>query len=40
VPHFASKQLVERVIDARAVPATVLRPANFMQNDPILRDAL
>jgi uncharacterized protein YbjT (DUF2867 family) len=40
VPHFASKYLVERVIDAQAVPATVLRPAAFMQNDLMLRDAL
>jgi uncharacterized protein YbjT (DUF2867 family) len=40
VPHFASKYLVERVIDAQAVPATVLRPSTFMQNDLILRDAL
>jgi uncharacterized protein YbjT (DUF2867 family) len=40
VPHFASKYLVERVIDAQAVPATVLRPGAFMQNDLMLRDAL
>jgi len=40
VPHFASKHLVERVIDAQALPATVLRPAAFMQNDLMLRDAL
>ena len=40
VPHFAGKYLVERVIDAQAVPATVLRPAYFMQNDLIFRDAL
>ena len=40
VPPFASKYLVERAIDAQAVPATVLRPAVFMQNDLILRDAL
>lgn len=40
VPHFAGKHLVERVIDARAIPATVLRPAYFMQNDLMLRDAL
>ena len=30
VPHFAGKYLVERVIDAQAIPATVLRPAYFM----------
>ena len=40
VPHFAGKHLIERVIDARAIPATVLRPAYFMQNDLVFRDAL
>jgi uncharacterized protein YbjT (DUF2867 family) len=40
VPHFAGKHLVERVIDAQALPATVLRPAYFMQNDLMFRDAL
>jgi uncharacterized protein YbjT (DUF2867 family) len=40
VPHFAGKYLVERVIDAQALPATVLRPAYFMQNDLMSRDAL
>ncbi len=40
VPHFAGKHLIERVIDAQAIPATVLRPAYFMQNDLVLRDAL
>jgi uncharacterized protein YbjT (DUF2867 family) len=40
VPHFAGKHLVERVIDTQAIPATVLRPAAFMQNDLMLRDAL
>jgi uncharacterized protein YbjT (DUF2867 family) len=40
VPHFAGKYLVERVIDAQAFPATVLRPAYFMQNDLMFRDAL
>jgi uncharacterized protein YbjT (DUF2867 family) len=40
VPHFAGKNLVERVIDAQAIPATVLRPAYFMQNDLVFRDAL
>jgi uncharacterized protein YbjT (DUF2867 family) len=40
VPHFAGKYLVERVIDAQAIAATVLRPAYFMQNDLMFRDAL
>jgi len=39
VPHFAGKYLIERVIDA-AIPATMLRPAYFMQNDLMFRDAL
>ncbi|MBS0966475.1 NmrA/HSCARG family protein [Acetobacter okinawensis] len=40
VPHFAGKFLVERVIDSFAIPATVLRPAYFMQNDTALLDAI
>jgi uncharacterized protein YbjT (DUF2867 family) len=40
VPHFANKHLAERVIDAQALPATVLRPNYFMQNDLMFRDAL
>jgi len=33
VPHFASKHVVERVIETLDLPATILRPAYFMQND-------
>ncbi|ASW01744.1 SDR family oxidoreductase [Paraburkholderia aromaticivorans] len=33
VPHFTSKHAVERMIEHRDLPATVLRPAYFMQND-------
>ena len=40
VPHFAGKRVVERVIDERAIPATVLRPAYFFQNDAMFKDAL
>jgi uncharacterized protein YbjT (DUF2867 family) len=40
VPHIASKHLVERVIEAENLPATVLHPAFFMQNDLLLHDAL
>ncbi len=40
VPHFASKRSVERLIEAQALPATILRPNYFMQNDAMLRDAL
>lgn len=33
VPHFTGKHTVERMIDSMDVPATILRPAYFMQND-------
>ena len=33
VPHFTSKHTVERMIETLGLPATVLRPAYFMQND-------
>jgi uncharacterized protein YbjT (DUF2867 family) len=33
VPHFTGKHTVERMIDSLDLPATVLRPAYFMQND-------
>lgn len=40
VPHFAGKNLAERVIDTQGFPATVLRPAYFMQNDAMFKDVL
>ncbi len=40
VPHFASKVTVERMIDAHDLPATVLRPAYFIQNDMRQKDAV
>jgi uncharacterized protein YbjT (DUF2867 family) len=40
VPHFASKNTVENMIDALALPATVLRPAYFIQNDLHQKDVL
>lgn len=40
VPHFASKMTVERMIAAYALPATILRPAYFIQNDMRQKDAL
>lgn len=40
VPHFASKTTVERMIAALDLPATILRPAYFMQNDVRQKDAL
>lgn len=40
VPHFASKRAVERMIENRALPVTMLRPAYFIQNDVRQKDAL
>ena len=40
VPHFASKVTVERMIETCDVPATILRPAYFIQNDMRQKDAL
>jgi len=40
VPHFAGKHTVERMIDALDLPATILRPAYFIQNDLRQKDPL
>ena len=40
VPHFAGKHTVERMIDALDLPATILRPAYFIQNDLRLKEPL
>jgi uncharacterized protein YbjT (DUF2867 family) len=40
VPHFAGKHTVERMIDALDLPATILRPAYFIQNDVRQKDPL
>jgi uncharacterized protein YbjT (DUF2867 family) len=40
VPHFAGKYTVERMIEALNLPATVLRPAYFIQNDLRQKDPL
>lgn len=40
VPHFAGKYTVERMIEDCNVPATILRPNYFMQNDLSMKDAL
>jgi uncharacterized protein YbjT (DUF2867 family) len=40
VPHFAGKHTVERMIEALDLPATILRPAYFIQNDIRLKDPL
>ncbi len=41
VPHFAAKYAVERMIEQSGIPATILRPNCFMQNDAMFfKDAL
>ncbi|GAB0115201.1 NmrA/HSCARG family protein [Acidisoma sp. C75] len=40
VPHFAGKYTVERMIAALELPATILRPAYFIQNDLRQKDGL
>lgn len=40
VPHFSGKYAVERMIEAEDMPATILRPAYFIQNDLSLKDAI
>jgi uncharacterized protein YbjT (DUF2867 family) len=41
VPHFTSKYTVERMIAQMGIPATILRPNCFMQNDALFfKDAL
>ncbi len=40
VPHFAGKYAVERMIEGMRLPATILQPAYFINNDRNLRDAL
>ncbi len=40
VPHFAGKHTVERMIEACAIPATILRPAYYIQNDIRQKDPL
>ncbi len=40
VPHFIGKDTVERAMAAVGLPATVLRPAYYMQNDVSQKDAL
>ncbi|WP_206951271.1 NmrA family NAD(P)-binding protein [Trinickia acidisoli] len=40
VPHFTSKHTVERMIEQLDLPATLLRPAYFIQNDVRQKDAL
>ena len=40
VPHFSGKRTVERMIEQFDIPATILRPAYFMQNDASQKPAL
>ena len=40
VPHFTGKHTVERMIDSLDIPATVLRPAYFMQNELMVQQTL
>jgi uncharacterized protein YbjT (DUF2867 family) len=40
VPHFAGKFGVERMIEHMGMNATILRPAYFMQNDLMIKDAI
>ncbi|WP_213990107.1 NmrA family NAD(P)-binding protein [Sodalis sp. dw_96] len=40
VPHFTSKYTVERMIECSGIPATILRPGYFMQNDSRQRSLL
>jgi uncharacterized protein YbjT (DUF2867 family) len=40
VPHFAGKFGVERMIEQMAFNATILRPAYFIQNDLMIKDAI
>ncbi|CDZ33009.1 NmrA family protein [Neorhizobium galegae bv. officinalis] len=40
VPHFAGKFGVERMIEQMDFKATILRPAYFIQNDLMIKDAI
>jgi uncharacterized protein YbjT (DUF2867 family) len=40
VPHFAGKFGVERMIEQMGLNATILRPAYFIQNDLMIKDAI
>ena len=40
VSHFTAKHAVERMIEQLDLPATVLRPSYFFQNDATLKDPL
>ncbi|QXI17884.1 NmrA/HSCARG family protein [Pseudomonas hamedanensis] len=40
VPHFTGKYTVERMVESLDLPATILRPAYFMQNELMVRKTI
>ncbi|MEA9554505.1 NmrA/HSCARG family protein [Xanthomonas nasturtii] len=40
VPHFTGKHTVERMIESLNIPATILRPAYFMQNEGMIQKTI
>lgn len=40
VPHFTGKHTVERMIESLDIPATILRPAYFMQNEAMVQKTI
>lgn len=40
VPHFTGKHTVERMIESLEIPATILRPAYFMQNERMVQQVI
>jgi uncharacterized protein YbjT (DUF2867 family) len=40
VPHFTGKHTVERMIEHLDIPATILRPAYFMQNERMVQQVI
>lgn len=40
VPHFTGKHTVERMIESIDIPATILRPAYFMQNERMVQQTI
>jgi uncharacterized protein YbjT (DUF2867 family) len=40
VPHFTGKHAVERMIESLDIPATILRPAYFMQNERLVQQVI
>ena len=40
VPHFTGKHTAERMIESLDIPATILRPAYFMQNERMVQQVI